>query len=192
MLFVDDLDRCPPPKIVAVLQALVLLIEDASFHCFLAIDSRIIVNAIETDNTHFYRDSCISGFEWLDKIIQLPFAFPPLTRDEKKKLFRGYLVGDALSRLRLQRQEAADLFKAGRLNESMVLFIRTVHEFDSLLGEGNKETHRTRIEMGSVWYRNGTALAYNLYTMDKTEPPLNEIPNYSWTPKLRNAPIRNT
>lgn len=33
----------------------------------------------------------VNGFEYLDKIVQMPFALPALTNEEKKKLFEGYL-----------------------------------------------------------------------------------------------------
>ena len=50
VIFVDDLDRCPPEKCVEVLQSLVLLTEGTPFVIFLAIDPRIVVTAIEVDN----------------------------------------------------------------------------------------------------------------------------------------------
>jgi len=35
----------------------------------------------------------VSGFEYLDKIAQIPFAIPPLVDLEKTALCRGYLTG---------------------------------------------------------------------------------------------------
>ena len=35
----------------------------------------------------------VSGFEYLDKIVQIPFAIPPLVDLEKSALCRGYLTG---------------------------------------------------------------------------------------------------
>ena len=90
---VDDLDRCPPDKAVEVLQSLVLLTENTPFVIFLAIDPRIVVTAIEVNNTEFFESCGINGYEYLDKIVQIPFAFPPLANYEKQKLFRGYLTG---------------------------------------------------------------------------------------------------
>lgn len=93
VIFVDDLDRCPPAKVVEVLQALVLLSENTPFITFLAVDPRVIVNAIECENAGFYRAAGITGYEYLDKIIQVPFAFPTLSDHDKGKLFRGFLTG---------------------------------------------------------------------------------------------------
>ena len=61
MLFVDDLDRCPPEKIIEVLQSLVLLTEDTPFVVILAVDPRVIVSAIESSDSHFFGDVGING-----------------------------------------------------------------------------------------------------------------------------------
>ena len=63
MLFVDDLDRCPPEKIIEVLQSLVLLTEDTPFVVILAVDPRVVVSAIESSDSHFFGDVGINGYK---------------------------------------------------------------------------------------------------------------------------------
>ena len=63
MLFVDDLDRCPPEKIIEVLQSLVLLTEDTPFVVILAVDPRVVVSAIESSDSHFFGDVGINGHQ---------------------------------------------------------------------------------------------------------------------------------
>ena len=46
-VMIDDLDRCPKDAIVKVLEAVILLLVDAPITCWLAIDSRVVVAAIE-------------------------------------------------------------------------------------------------------------------------------------------------
>ena len=46
-VMIDDLDRCPKDAIVKVLEAVILLLVDAPITCWLAIDSRVVVSAIE-------------------------------------------------------------------------------------------------------------------------------------------------
>jgi hypothetical protein len=60
VIFVGDLDRCPPEKAVEVLESLVLLTEGTHFVIFLAIDPRIVVTAIESVNElqFFYGGWC--------------------------------------------------------------------------------------------------------------------------------------
>jgi len=46
-VMIDDLDRCPKDAIVKILEAVILLLVDAPITCWLAIDSRVVVAAIE-------------------------------------------------------------------------------------------------------------------------------------------------
>ena len=92
-IVVDDLDRCPPDKAVEVLQSLVLLTENTPFIIFLAIDPRIVVTAIETTNAKFFGECGVNGYEYLDKIVNIPFAIPQLADNEKRDLCNGYLAG---------------------------------------------------------------------------------------------------
>ena len=46
-VMIDDLDRCPKDAIVKVLEAVILLLVNAPITCWLAIDSRVVVAAIE-------------------------------------------------------------------------------------------------------------------------------------------------
>jgi len=93
IIYVDDLDRCPPEKSVEVLQSLVLLTEGTPFVIFLAIDPRIVVSAIETSNKKFFNDAGINGYEYLDKIVNIPFVIPQMADNEKSKLCSGFLSG---------------------------------------------------------------------------------------------------
>eukprot|EP00984_Skeletonema_dohrnii_P009918 scaffold3819_cov98-Skeletonema_dohrnii-CCMP3373.AAC.5 len=83
-VFIDDLDRCPPELVVSVLEAVILLLVDGPISVWLAIDSRIVVQCIEAKKVGVFDKANISGHEFLDKIVQLPFAIPELTNDAKK------------------------------------------------------------------------------------------------------------
>ena len=93
VLFVDDLDRCKPSKILEILQSIILLGENTPFIIFLAVDPRVIVSAIESDDGNFFGDTGINGYEYLDKIVQVPFSMPELCVDEVQKMVKGYLTG---------------------------------------------------------------------------------------------------
>ena len=71
VIFVDDLDRCPPEKVVQVLQALILLAEKSPFVFFLAVDPRIIVAAVESQHEVMFTSAGVNGYEYLDKIVQV-------------------------------------------------------------------------------------------------------------------------
>jgi hypothetical protein len=83
-VFIDDLDRCPKELVVSVLEAVILLLVDGPISVWLAIDSRIVVQCIEAVKHGVFDKANISGHEFLDKIVQLPFALPELTNDTKK------------------------------------------------------------------------------------------------------------
>ncbi|KAJ8605434.1 hypothetical protein CTAYLR_003312 [Chrysophaeum taylorii] len=76
--YVDDLDRCLHGRNVKLLEAmqLILSVPGAPIIAFLAIDSRIVVASIEDTFGEVMRTAYVSGWEYLDKIIQIPFALP--------------------------------------------------------------------------------------------------------------------
>jgi|GEM_PF-2413276 len=79
VLFIDDLDRCEHRKAVEVLQAIMLLLADedgSPFVVFLGIDARVVVRAIEEHYGKVLVKAGINGYEYLDKIIQVPFVIP--------------------------------------------------------------------------------------------------------------------
>lgn len=84
VVFVDDLDRCLPEKAVAVLELIKTVFNVESFAFVLALDDEVIERGIG----HRYRDYAlgnkksempITGFEYLEKIVHLPFRLPALT-----------------------------------------------------------------------------------------------------------------
>jgi formylglycine-generating enzyme required for sulfatase activity len=84
VVFVDDLDRCLPEKAVAVLELIKTVFNVESFAFVLALDDEVIERGI----SHRYQDYAlgnkksempITGFEYLEKIVHLPFRLPALT-----------------------------------------------------------------------------------------------------------------
>ena len=85
VLFIDDLDRCEHRKAVEVLQAIMLLLADedgSPFVIFLGIDARVVVRAIEEHYGKVLVKAGINGYEYLDKIIQVPFVIPEAEPDD--------------------------------------------------------------------------------------------------------------
>ncbi|MBD2690320.1 P-loop NTPase fold protein [Anabaena catenula] len=82
VLYIDDLDRCPPKKVVEVLEAVQLLLNTNIFIIVLAIDDRYIGRALE----HNYRGvlkrgGTPSGVDYLEKIIQIPYRMRPISKN---------------------------------------------------------------------------------------------------------------
>ena len=87
VVFVDDLDRCLPEKAVETLELIKTMFNIESFAFVLALDDEVIERGIG----HRYKEyqlvgkkpeMPITGFEYLEKIVHLPFRLPSLTREQ--------------------------------------------------------------------------------------------------------------
>lgn len=80
ILYIDDLDRCPPDRVVDVLEAVQLLLNTPLFVVVLAIDDRYIARALETAYKGVLkRRGTPSGIDYIEKIIQIPYRTRPIT-----------------------------------------------------------------------------------------------------------------
>ncbi len=84
VVFIDDLDRCLPEKAVQSLELIKTIFNVESFAFVLALDDEVIERGIG----HRYKEyklhdkkpeMPITGFEYLEKIVHLPFRLPALT-----------------------------------------------------------------------------------------------------------------
>lgn len=76
IIFVDDLDRCLPENAIKVLEAIKLFFDNSRCIFVIGLDKSIIEKGI-----HVIYDEKIgmSGIDYLEKIIQLPFNIPAIT-----------------------------------------------------------------------------------------------------------------
>ena len=93
LVLIDDLDRCEPEKAVEMLQAVNLLLNFTSFIVCLGIDARIVTGAVEKHYEGLLGRTGASGYEYLDKIVQIPFRIPEPGEDEIRT-FLGKQLGD--------------------------------------------------------------------------------------------------
>jgi KAP family P-loop domain len=99
ILFVDDLDRCPPGKVAEVLQAVHLLLSFPVFAVVVAVDPRWLARSLELNYPGLIEASnteaaASTAQDYLEKIFQIPFRVAPL--DEKS---RGRFMSGLVSRL---------------------------------------------------------------------------------------------
>jgi len=86
VLFIDDLDRCPPRKVVETLEAVQLLARTKLFVVVLAVDVQYVTLCVEKE----YKDILdpkrhkLSGLDYIEKIIQLPYRVPPISAEYRK------------------------------------------------------------------------------------------------------------
>ncbi|HEU0013558.1 MAG TPA: P-loop NTPase fold protein [Longimicrobium sp.] len=114
VLYIDDLDRCPPAKVVEVLQAVHLLLAFPLFVVVVGVDARWITRSLAAR----YRELLASGsrsdgqphpgdeaaraefeelfgkattHDYLEKIFQVPFWLAPMTDGAARDMVRGLL-----------------------------------------------------------------------------------------------------
>lgn len=95
VIFIDDLDRCLPEKAVQTLELIKTVFNVESFAFVLALDDEVIERGIG----HRYKEyklqdkkpeMPITGFEYLEKIVHLPFRLPGLTPAQARRFLVQY------------------------------------------------------------------------------------------------------
>jgi formylglycine-generating enzyme required for sulfatase activity len=89
VVFIDDLDRCLPERAVEVLEALKLFLDVPGCVFFIAADRDVIERVVRVQYAGYLvgpdekkRDVPITGQNYLEKIVQLPFHLPPLEEEQ--------------------------------------------------------------------------------------------------------------
>lgn len=103
VLYIDDLDRCPPARVVEVLEAVHLLLAFPLFVVVVAVDSRWVTRALakrygdmlaEEDGAW---DSKASPLDYLEKIFQVPIWVRPLGREGSRRLVASLVGGESVT-----------------------------------------------------------------------------------------------
>lgn len=107
VLYIDDLDRCQPEKVVEVLQAVHLLLSFRLFIVFVAVDVRWVSRALhETYRSLLGRSAGVGGasaHDYLEKIFQVPYWVRPMGVSGSSKF-----MADRLSLQKKARQKKVD------------------------------------------------------------------------------------
>lgn len=90
VIFIDDLDRCSPKKVAAVVEAINLFLAGEFPDCMfiLGIDDEMVAAALDEAHSDViarlpgYARSASMGWRFMDKFVQLPFAIPPSNANE--------------------------------------------------------------------------------------------------------------
>ena len=105
-VFVDDLDRCLPDQAVEVLEAVKLFLDVPGCVFVLGIARDVIEEGIRVR----YKDYAtqLDGAQYLEKIIQIPFALPPIAPESVQTYVQG-VTGGALPDARCEKVFAIGL-----------------------------------------------------------------------------------
>ena len=95
VVFIDDLDRCSPMKIAAVLEAVNLIIAGDFPDCFfvLGMDAEMVAAALQVAHKDLIagageKSQIPIGWRFMDKFVQLPFVVPPVDSASARQLLQ--------------------------------------------------------------------------------------------------------
>jgi len=97
VLYIDDLDRCPPEKVVEVLQAVHLLLAFDLFVVVVAVDVRWVEQSLERTYAGMLTGKGGQGGEmasprdYLEKIFQIPFWVEPMDGEACSRFLTGLM-----------------------------------------------------------------------------------------------------
>ena len=108
VLYIDDLDRCPPAKVVEVLQAVHLLLAFPLFVVVVGVDARWISRSLESRYRELLRvgDRNTAGDiaemfgvarseDYLEKIFQIPLWLRRMNANDARRMVQGMLRASA-------------------------------------------------------------------------------------------------
>ncbi len=86
IVYIDDLDRCEPDRIIKCLEAVKLFVNVKRTAFVIGADERIIEHAIEERYKHKIEKTTISSpySDYMEKLIQLPYRIPKLSFSEQE------------------------------------------------------------------------------------------------------------
>lgn len=129
VLYIDDLDRCPPKQVVDVLQAIHLLLAFELFVVVVGVDARWIRHALRERYPKMLSEDWDNGGapkghkerapkfatprDYIEKIFQVPFWLRPMDDDDAQRLLEGLIpVSQISSGVRTEDNIPADRSRA--------------------------------------------------------------------------------
>jgi hypothetical protein len=109
IVIIDDLDRLPAEEIRIMIQAIKAVADFPQITYLLAYDPNIIARALAENEK--------SGLSYLEKIVQVAYPLPPLSRRQLKRFADGK-IQDLLKQLEIDLQSYED----DRYEEAIILF----------------------------------------------------------------------
>jgi hypothetical protein len=82
VVFIDDLDRCLPEKTIEILEVIKLFLDVPKCIFVIGVEKEVIEKGIEVRYKSKEQKIPISGQDYIEKIIQIPFVLPPIREDD--------------------------------------------------------------------------------------------------------------
>ncbi|MEL6687705.1 MAG: P-loop NTPase fold protein, partial [Pseudomonadota bacterium] len=92
VLYIDDLDRCPPDKVYEVLQAVHLFLNFPLFMVVVGVDTRWIETSLKRELGDLVGEgSSVSPTDYLEKIFQIPYWIRQMEASSAQNFVKGIL-----------------------------------------------------------------------------------------------------
>lgn len=96
VVFIDDLDRCLPPRIIDTLEAVRLFLSIPHTAFVIAASETVIQKAVETRYPEYEVEKEEIGQQYLEKLVQIPFRIPRLSPTETQTYMNLLFAQQAL------------------------------------------------------------------------------------------------
>ena len=121
IIFIDDLDRTDPDRILDVLEAMQLLVSTPLFVIIAAIDARYVCLSLENKARYdkiLRSHQSPTGIDFLEKIFQVTYRLPTITEDKMDVLIRNLIdIEDEEIKPSKSNQEPSNLAQDDNFNE---------------------------------------------------------------------------
>jgi len=94
VLFIDDLDRCLPEKTIEILEVIKLFLDLPKCMYIIGVEKDVIERGIEVRYRSKEQEIPISGKDYIEKIIQLPFTLPPIREEDMTEFIEKLGIGE--------------------------------------------------------------------------------------------------
>lgn len=96
VIFIDDLDRCPPKSIANILESINLFFDQKGCIFVFGMDTNLIAKAVNSHYTNYQGTNYqgFSGEDYLKKMIQLQFDLPEIRKEDIKEFIESELTAD--------------------------------------------------------------------------------------------------
>ena len=94
VVFIDDLDRCLPEKTIEILEVIKLFLDVPKCIFVIGVEKEVIEKGIEVRYKSKEQELPISGKDYIEKIIQIPFVLPPIREEEMAAFIENLGIGE--------------------------------------------------------------------------------------------------
>jgi HEAT repeat protein len=93
VIFIDDLDRCLPEKTIEILEVVKLFLDVPKCIFVIGVEKGVIERGIEVRYKSKEQELPISGQDYIEKIIQVPFTLPPIREEDMADFIENLGIG---------------------------------------------------------------------------------------------------